>query len=201
MQRLLSFLFILILALLLAGCAPNANAQAKEVKAVDSINAPADLLEPSNRADSAQSETVSKDLPADCPLTIPQDPLFTPPSPYSDLGIKEEFWYGSNSLWTAVPQNGIWADLPHNPEGYTQKVFWWREGYVWNEEPEPALTVTGERLDAPAPPFNVSRATNAYASDIGSAMLVGVDFPTLGCWKLTGQYKNTELSFVVWVAP
>jgi hypothetical protein len=80
-------------------------------------------------------------------------------------------------------------------------VFWWHEGYIWNEEPEPDLIVTGERLDAPAPPLIVSKATNAYASDIGSAMLVSVDFPTLGCWKITGQYKKSELSFVVWVAP
>ena len=33
-------------------------------------------------------------------------------------------------------------------------------------------------------------------------MLVGVDFPTLGCWKITGKYAyaDVELSFVVWVA-
>jgi asparagine N-glycosylation enzyme membrane subunit Stt3 len=79
-------------------------------------------------------------------------------------------------------------------------VFWWRDGYVWTEEPEPALSVTAERLDAPAPVLHGSKATNAYASDIGSAMLVGVDFPTLGCWKITGKYKEAELSFVVWVA-
>ncbi|MCI0553321.1 MAG: hypothetical protein L0287_20420 [Anaerolineae bacterium] len=194
------YAILLILSLALAGCAPSANPQSKEVKAVDN-SAPADLSEQSNPADSAKSETVSKDSPTDCPLTIPQDPLFTPPAPYSDLGFEGEFWYGSNSLWTAVPQNGVWAGLPHNPEGYTQKVFWWREGYVWTDEPEPDLIVTGERLDASAPPLIASKATNAYASDIGSAMLVGVDFPTLGCWKITGQYKKTELSFVVWVAP
>ncbi|MEO5886198.1 MAG: hypothetical protein ABIQ77_00915 [Anaerolineales bacterium] len=69
------------------------------------------------------------------------------------------------------------------------------------DEPEPALIVTGERLDAEAPPLQVSRATNASAGDIGTAMLFGVDFPTLGCWKITGQYKKTGLDFVVWVAP
>src|SRR3990172_11533760 len=200
MQRLYFLLSILILASLLAGCAPSTNAQSKEVEAVDS-NVPADLPEKSNSAGSAEVKTVSKDPPTDCPLTVPQDPLFTPPSAYSDLGFEGEFWYGSNSLWTAIPQNGVWSGLLYNPEGYTQKVFWWREGYVWTEEPEPALTVTGERLDATAPQLNVSKATNAYAGDIGSAMLVGVDFPTLGCWKITGQYEKTELSFVVWVAP
>ena len=203
MQRLKFFFSIIVLASLLAGCAPSTNARSQEAKAVDRSSAPANLPDrtASSPADSAKSEIVSKDPPVDCPLTVPQDPLFTPPSPYSDLGFEGGFWYGSHSLWTAVPKNGVWFGLPHNPEGYTQKVFWWREGYVWTEEPEPALTVTGERLDAPAPPLIVSKATNAYAGDIGSAMLVGVDFPTLGCWKITGQYQNSALSFVVWVAP
>lgn len=91
--------------------------------------------------------------------------------------------------------------LPNNPEGFTQKIFWWRDGYVWDEEPQPDLIVTGERLDAKAPPLVVSKATNAYASDIGSAMLVGVGFPTEGCWKITGQYGKADLSFVVLVTP
>jgi hypothetical protein len=90
--------------------------------------------------------------------------------------------------------------MPNNAEGYSDKMFWWREGYIWNEEPEPNLMVTGERLDAKALPLRASKATNAYASDIGSAMLLGVDFPTLGCWKITGRYNDeAELSFVVWV--
>jgi len=201
MQRLDFPLSILIIASLLAGCASKANAQSEEVKAIDSSNAPADLPEKSQPVGTAKSEVVPHDPPASCPVTVPQNPLFTPPSPYDSMGFKGEFWYGSNSLWTAVRQNGAWEALPHNPGGYTQKVFWWRDGYVWTEEPEPDLIVTGERLDAPAPPFNVSRATNAYASDIGSAMLVGVNFPTLGCWKITGHYRDSELSFVVWVAP
>jgi len=201
MQRLYSLLSILSLALLLAGCAPSAKTKWEEIKEVDSKALIADLPKQSNSADSAQSEVVSQDPPVSCPITQPPSPAFTPPSPYANLGFAGEFWYGSNSLWTAVRQNGVWDALPHNPQGYTQKVFWWREGYVWNEEPEPSLTVTGERLDAPAPPLHASKATNASASDIGSAMLVGVDLPTLGCWKITGEYANTELSFVVWVAP
>ena len=204
MQKPYLFLSALILTALLVGCAPKAAAQPEEVKVLEeSTSTLTDLSarSVSNSTDTARSEVVPHDPPVTCPITFPQDPLFTPPSPYSDLGFEGDFWYGSNSLWTAVPQNGVWAGLPHNPEGYTQKVFWWRDGYVWNEEPEPDLTVTGERLDAPAPPLIVSKATNAYAADIGSAMLVGVDFPTLGCWKITGQYKKTELSFVMWVAP
>lgn len=183
MQRRFPLLTILILASLMAGCAATANAQAPEYV-------------------TPKSESVSENARAECPVTVPQDPPFTAPPPYSpNSPFESNFWYGSNSLWTDLPKDGVWYALPHNPEGYTQKIFWWREDYIWNEEPEPGLTVTGERLDTPAPPLSVSRATNAYADDIGSAMLVGVDFPTLGCWKITGNYADAELSFVVWVGP
>jgi hypothetical protein len=192
MQRLP--IFFLILAILLAGCAPRAAA---EVRALEAPTALPEVI-----VTSAPAETVPHDPPAACPVTVLQDPSFTAPEPYSpNAPFESEFWYGSNALWTALPKDGIWYGLPRNAQGYTQKVFWWHEGYIWNEEPEPALTVTGERLDASAPPLIVSRATNAYASDIGSAMLVGIDFPTLGCWKITGNYEEAELSFIVWVAP
>ena len=202
MHRLYFPLSILILTSLLVGCSPKAVAKSEEAKALEnptSTNLP-DRATPKPIA-TPTAEIVSHDPPESCPITTPQNPVFIPPSPYDSLGFDGEFWYGSSSLWTAVRENGVWEALPHNPEGYTQKVFWWRDGYVWTEEPEPVLTVTGERLDASAPPLHASKATNASASDIGSAMLVGVDIPTLGCWKITGKYADTELSFVVWVAP
>jgi hypothetical protein len=149
----------------------------------------------------AQPEIISSSAPANCPITSPQEPAFVPPVPYDQLGFENEFWYGTNSLWTAVRQNGTWEALPRNPTGYTQKVFWWHEGYSNGGEPEPALLVTAERLDGDAPMVTGSKATNASAADIGSAMLVGVDLPTLGCWRIIGKYGEEELSFVVWVAP
>ena len=153
-------------------------------------------------AETAPAEVVSSVPPADCPVTTPQAPPFTPPAPYSPTSpFPNDFWYGISSLWTLLPTSGKWATLPYDGTGYGQKVFWWREGYVWTDEPEPDLIVTGERLDAEAPSFHASKATNAYASDIGSAMLVGVDFPTLGCWKVTGKFNDAELSFVILVAP
>lgn len=198
MQRL--NLFLSILALLLAACAPKVAAQSKNVKILEN-HITTSVPETPTSILSATLEVVSHDPPVNCPITTPQNPPFVPPAPYDLMGYEGEFWYGSNSLWTAVRKSGVWEALPHNPEGYTQKVFWWRDGYVWTEEPEPELIVTGERLDAPAPPLIASEATNAYASDIGSAMLVGVDMPTLGCWKITGEYADAEVSFVVWVAP
>jgi hypothetical protein len=200
MYRLYFPLSILILTSLLVGCSPKAVAKSEEAKALENLS-PTNLPEKPALTQTVTPEIVPHEPPASCPITVPQNPTFTPPAPYNSMGFEGEFWYGSSSLWTAVRENGVWEALPHNPEGYTQKVFWWRDGYVWTEEPEPVLTVTGERLDASAPPLHASKATNASASDIGSAMLVGVDIPTLGCWKIAGKYSNTELSFVVWVAP
>ncbi len=200
MLRRYSILSILIIALLLAGCSPKAAVQPAEVKALQeptATAAPEEAIEIP-----AQAETVPHDPPASCPITVSREPAFAAPAPYSpNSPFESNIWYGSNALWTDLPKDGIWYALPHNPEGYTQKIFWWREGYIWNEEPEPNIIVTGERLDASAPPLISSKGTNAYAGDIGSAMLVGVDFPTLGCWKITGKYADAELSFVVWVAP
>jgi hypothetical protein len=30
-------------------------------------------------------------------------------------------------------------------------------------------------------------------------MVTGVNFPTLGCWEVTGDYHGDNLTFVVWV--
>lgn len=181
---------ITMVALILPGCASKADVQPGAIRAVEKPIA------------AGVPEVVPHELPASCPVTVPQDTLFTAPEPYSpDSPFDSNFWYGSAALWTDLPKDGAWYGLPHNPTGYSQKIFWWREGYSWKEEPDPELIVTGERLDASAPPLIVSRATNAYAADIGSAMLVGVDFPAPGCWKITGKYAEAELSFIIWVAP
>ena len=143
------------------------------------------------------------DPPATCPITGPLDVPFVPPSAYPATPPERygrQFWFGTPGLWTMLEANGTWNKLPQDGNGYSQKIFWWRQGYNASAEPTPKLTVTGNRLDAQAPPLIASSATNAI-TDLGDAMLVGVDFPTLGCWEITGQYNDQELSFVVWVAP
>jgi hypothetical protein len=191
---------LLATALLLSACAapatsPIANAQAAPTATLE-------LPTATSRPTDAVTEAVPHDPPDTCPVTMPPEPRFVPPKPYRTYGPNPgEFWYGTNALWTVVRGDGKWWALPHTSKGHTQKVFWWREGYIPAEEPQPDLTVTGRRLDGEAPPLIAFRATNAYASDIGSAMFVGVDVPTLGCWEITGEYKGRTLSFVVWVAP
>jgi hypothetical protein len=185
MHRLYFTLTVLALASLLIGCAGNAVAQSQEV------------------VPTATTEVLSKSPPTDCPVTTAKgSPSFEAPAPYSpNAPWQNIFWFGSENLWTALHADGVWSGLPLNPGGYTQKLVWWSDGYIWDKEPEPALTVTGERLDASAPLLNTSDANGVYASDMGSAMMAGFDFPTLGCWKITGKYGEAELSFVVWIAP
>jgi hypothetical protein len=57
------------------------------------------------------------------------------------------------------------------------------------------------RLDGDGESFETDHATNAMGSDIGSAMLVGVEIPSAGCWQFTGSYADRELSFTLQVKP
>jgi hypothetical protein len=202
--------FLGILMLLLAGCQSSGVRPSGEAQVYPTVNEALSEKVSSNLPstmvpDASSSRVVSRaaiDPPQNCPVTRPPDSGFNPPPPYPDVApSSDEFWYGSRALWTAVPKSGVWSDLPLNSSGYTQKIFWWSEKFSIRDEPEPDLSVSGRRLDAQAAPLNVSRATNAFAGDIKTAMLVGVDFPTTGCWEITGDYKGAELSFVVWIAP
>ena len=185
MQKLNFFVVVLMLEALVAGCASRANSQA--VKSLEDYRMPTDMPESPSLTETAKTEVALSIPPADCPVTTSGIPSFEAPAPYSPIapwpGL---FWFGSESLWTSLHTDGVWAGLPLNPQGYTQKIMWWSSFYSLPDEPEPALVVTGRRLDAEAPPLKTYGATNASAADIGEAMLTGVDFPTLGCWEVRG---------------
>lgn len=193
MQRLFLSLSIALVTTLVTSCAGSAQSLQNDATPT---SLPASTEIP-------QVKEISSVPPADCPVTASaKQDIFKAPEPYSpDAPWEGMFWYGSEHFWTALPTNGVWASLPNNPEGFTQKIFWWSDLFVLKDESQPALEVTGRRLDAKAPPLNTYGATNASAGDIGDAMLTGVDFPTLGCWEITGHYKKSGLTFVVWVAP
>jgi len=197
MRRLYFLLSILILASFLVGCAPTAR-----VKTLEDYRMATVVPAASELTATAETEMAALIPPADCPVTTVANGSFEAPEPFSlDAPWQGLFWYGSEGLWTALHTDGVWAGLPDNTTGYTQKIMWWSDLYVLKDELEPALVVSGRRLDAKSEPLKFYGATNAMADDIGEAMLTGVDFPSLGCWEITGQYKNTELTFIVWVAP
>ena len=195
MPKFKPFIFISLLCLFAASCATNE-------KSLEDYRMPTDVPAPASLTEIAETSTASSIPPADCPVTTTGILSFEAPAPFSPKapwpGI---FWFGSEGLWTALHENGVWSALPNTSDGYTQKIMWWSSAYSLKDEPQPDLVVSGRRLDADAPVLRFYGATNAMADDIGEAMLTGVEFPTLGCWEVTSQYKGAELTFVVWIAP
>lgn len=139
---------------------------------------------------------LASDTPADaatsCPRTITSGEVFSKPFPTSDN------WYGSESLAVILHPNGYWWGM--GPQlNYRDKLYWWSYGFRPGSEVH--LHITGRRVDGNAPPASISRASSAYAPDLGGwAMLVAVEFPNAGCWEISGEYLGQRLTFVVEVA-
>ncbi len=70
----------------------------------------------------------------------------------------------------------------------------WKFGW-WRIVPG-LLTITGRRLDAPAPPPRAS-VPSGYGPQGFQAS--GVSFPTEGCWEVTGSVGGSKLTFVIFV--
>jgi hypothetical protein len=148
-----------------------------------------------------QDQPKKRAVPATCPVTKPQDQSFVPPAPYSAKASKDAFWVGTDRLWTFLPANGTWSGLPHytpSDPTFRQKLFFFRQGYDARAEPQAKLTVKGRRLDRPSPPLLSDKANGGWAGE-EQFIVTGINFPTLGCWEITGRYENDELTFVVWV--
>jgi hypothetical protein len=126
-----------------------------------------------------------------CPETIP-GPAGSAVRPRSAL-FGWAASHGNGKLWVG----GLW---PHGvivarrgfiqPDGSIYMKFgWWRKVAG-------ALTITGQRLDAPAPPLTAS-VPSGYGDTGFQAS--GVFFPTEGCWQVTGKVASTSLTFVTFV--
>jgi hypothetical protein len=141
-------------------------------------------------------------VPDTCPITKPAVRSFVPPPPHLAKAFKGGFWFGTDRLWTNLPLNGTWSGLPHyTPDDptYRQKMFFWRQGYDPDTERQPQLTLTGKRLDSPAPPLLSDDANNGWTRRDQPFMVTSINFPTLGCWEITAHYKTDELTFVLWI--
>ncbi len=150
--------------------------------------------EPAHR-DVAINPVSSAAIGAGCPVTRPPDPPFVPSQgPARPPDYERAYWYGTDALWTMPTFDGTWT-LASEDGWYGQKTFWWSEDFA---ETVPAITVTGRRLDGSAGRIHTDSPTNA-SSDFGTAMLVGIDLPTPGCWELTATYRGRSLSYVVYV--
>jgi len=102
--------------------------------------------------------------------------------------------HGNGSLWVG----GLWPNgvviMTRDDVGRDgrlgMKFGWYRltSGY---------LTITGRRLDAPAPPARGLTFPGDYGLTGFNAS--GVVFPTEGCWQVTGRVGRVALTFVTFV--
>ena len=99
---------------------------------------------------------------------------------------------GNSSLWVG----GLWPQgrviiTPDNvgPNGRLRMKFGWyrlTSGY---------LTITGQRLDAPAP-WASGRTFGYGLTGFNASTVI---FPTEGCWQVTGRAGQATLTFVIFV--
>jgi len=131
----------------------------------------------------ARSQEAAPPSTSPCPVTRPPDPpLIPPPSVGSTQPPAERFWYGNDALWLTLPTDGVM---------WSSKVMWWRT--LPGE-----LTITGRRLDGPAPPLEAD-LSGGYGTEGFQAS--GINFPTSGCWEVVGSVANRDLCFVVMMYP
>ena len=136
---------------------------------------------------SAALSTSAVAAEASCPRTGGANALGSP-FPTS------EHWYGTESLAVQLPP-GAWPTTAPGAR-IAVKLFWWSAGFRPGMESN--LSVELKELSGAPAGAVVSRATNARADSLGGwTMLTGIDFPTAGCWEITGRYLGQELKFVV----
>ena len=125
-----------------------------------------------------------------CPVTIGHPVPSTMPWRESLFGWGSA--YGNGSLWVgALWPDGIVIITPDNVDSdgrLGMKFGWYR---LTSGE----LTITGRRLDAPAP--LAWGQTSGYGLTGFNAS--GVIFPTAGCWQVTGHVGRAALTFVTFV--
>jgi len=128
---------------------------------------------------------------SECEVSLPETGNLPESVRKAPAGFK---WVGTEKLAAQVPEDGHWTGMgaSHN---YRDKFWWWRKGYRAQEETKPKLSITAKRLDGAAPPVHIPHATNAFGEG-WHRILVGMEFPTDGCWLVVGNYHDNELRFV-----
>lgn len=167
-----SLIFFLLLSVLLTSCT-----------AIDTMYSGPSPITPS--APPAESTSASA-----CPLT---EPVWAkPPDDSAVQGSPEYGYYFVNedhSIWASAWWTGQEEyHLRVSEEG--SKVGWFRPAGA-------ALEITGQRIDAQAPPLE-AHIPCCYPTRFQAT---GLFFPTEGCWEVTAKAADSELSFVVWVEP
>jgi hypothetical protein len=113
--------------------------------------------------------------------------------------------HGNGKLWTLVNRDGRFAVAPETapdhfatdgvllPDGSVSiKAPWWRGPGVRGR-----ITLHARRLDAPAP--RVKRTIDPSGYGLTGFQAMGLELPTIGCWRVTGSAGTASLTFVTLV--
>jgi hypothetical protein len=129
------------------------------------------------------SAVESKVIPRDCRVTLPATQQTT--------ANGAEFIYSSNNLHVWLPTEGRWPESPHT-------LRWYYNGAPRARTPPPQLKVTAHRIDGDGAPAIIAPPKTVRDEGDAAAMVTRVELPAAGCWRISGQYKDNYLSFVVW---
>src|SRR5919106_4600565 len=104
-------------------------------------------------------------------------------------------WYGNGLLWAGLSADGVYAVSPDRvgADGSIGDKLLWVTTPPWR-----APTVSGERLDAPAPPLRVLGANRgSFSGATNPSFMTPVTFSATGCWRLTARVNDISLTYVV----
>ncbi len=135
-----------------------------------------------------------------CPVTTPPPAALTPPPPPAATGPNaglpfragsSEFLYGNGALVVALPNDG--TIHPSDPSrGLPGGV-----KFGWERIARGDLVVATRRLDAVTVP-QAADVPGGYG-DTG-LQVSGLNFPSPGCWQVSGTVDGKTVAFVVIVA-
>lgn len=138
----------------------------------------------------ASTSLAESDSADSCAVT---DPAWVKPPEDSAVQGSPDFGYyfvnEDESIWAAAWWHDQDVDYLRAGSGGI-KTGWFRPAGA-------TLDITGQRLDGQAPPLEAS-VPCCYPTRFQAT---GLSFPTEGCWQVTAQAADSELSFIVEVAP
>ena len=132
------------------------------------------------------------------PTSCPTSPLIRDDAPRDDRAdpIRSAYWYinADRTIWAGAVPAGGWppGGTLYSGSGVVkgQKTYWVRPQGT-------QLVISGHRLDASAPAVE-AHIPCCYPTGF---QIVGLLFPTDGCWEVRAKAGDSELRFVTYVKP
>jgi len=109
-------------------------------------------------------------------------------------------WFGTEQLAAMIPADGRWNGMgkQHN---YRNKFWWWHQGYDAKSRSANRLNITAKNLDN-GTIITLHKASDAYQGSDNYAwgsMITAVEFPSSGCWRVSGSLGRAQLDINLYV--